>query len=120
MGAVVALVELRVDRVLPFQHAGRVRDADEELRARIDLPGAEAAIERGGRLADFLARPGFHGPTDSRIRRAGGGGEDELAAGILLEDVVDHLRHWRVTNGVRVDPFVAPADGRAERRAVGE
>src|SRR5687767_14068035 len=38
--AMIVGVELRVDRVLPLEHARGVRDANEELRGWIRLPGA--------------------------------------------------------------------------------
>ena len=114
----IALVELRVDRVLPFQHTGRMRDANEELRLDVGLPRFERALEVRRRRAELLVRFALHGLGDRRVRRAARRREDELAAGILLEHVVDHLRDRRAAYRRRVDAFVAPSDGRPQRRPV--
>ncbi len=47
----------------------------------------------------------------------GAGGFAKFAAGVLLEEVVDRLHGLGVVIGHGLDPFLAPADGRAERDA---
>ena len=120
MRAVIALVELRVQRVLPFQQPGRVRDPSEELGSRFRFPGMEQRIECVACRAEFFVRLASHRLSHTGIRRAPLGGENELPAGILLQHVVDHLRHRRLTHRCGVDSFVPPTDGRPERRAVGK
>ena len=67
MGAVIAFIELRVDRVLAFQHPRRMRHADEELRLRIRFPGSELRIEGARPRAHLLARLALHRIGDSWI-----------------------------------------------------
>src|SRR3954462_5818903 len=95
-----------------------MRDADQELRLRIGLPRAERRIEKLRRRAQLLVRLALRRDVDAAIRRAAIGGEDELASGILLEDVVDHLRQRRTTDGGAVDAFIAPPDRRSQRWAI--
>ena len=56
MRTVIALVELRLQRVLPLQQPGGMRNPRKELRWSLGLPRAEGWIERAARLADFLVR----------------------------------------------------------------